>query len=61
MAIIVSFVLYDPLDTFTMTAPNGSAIWLNENGIAWGSDVEKKYINSANASTTQWIDVEDGN
>ena len=43
-----------------MTAPNSSAVMLNESQISWASDKGKRYKNSPNAATTQWIDVENG-
>ena len=43
-----------------MTAPDSTAVFLNETGIAWPTDPGNRFKNTPNASKTQWIDIENG-
>ena len=47
-------------DTYTMVAPDLTAVTLNETGISWPSDKGKRYKNTPNYLTKQWLDMENG-
>ena len=46
-------------DTYRMYDPDSNEIPIDSSNIAWNSDVEYKYKNGPDMSTTQWLDVED--
>jgi len=39
---------------------NGSDINISETGITWPDDIGKKFKQTPNSETTQWINPEDG-
>ena len=43
-----------------MVAPDLTAVTLNETGISWPSDKGKRYKNTPNYLTKQWLDMENG-
>ena len=46
-------------DTYSMTGSSGG-VFINENGIAWQSDIDHKFKNNSNSIETQWTDVTNG-
>lgn len=46
-------------DTFKLLKPDGNPLNITSKGIAWATDVSDLFKRAPDASTTQWIDVED--